>query len=169
MEDIEIYKAKPGDEKILAYIQAESWKAAFAEILTAQELKRCTDLEKCKEMYQKVLEHSEISIWIEKVDKKPHCIAAWSPNRDKLGKDVAELICIHSLKEKWHQGYGTLMMRHVLGEMKKAGYVKVVLWVFEKNLRARAFYEKQEFVQAGRRQINEISEIMYLKNLVTDS
>lgn len=44
------------------------------------------------------------------------------------------------------------MMRHVLGEMKKAGYVKVVLWVFEKNLRARAFYEKQEFVQAGRRQ-----------------
>lgn len=69
MEDIEIYKAKPGDEKILAYIQAESWKAAFAEILTAQELKRCTDLEKCKEMYQKVLEHSEISIWIEKVDK----------------------------------------------------------------------------------------------------
>lgn len=34
---------------------------------------------------------------------------------------------------------------------------------------ARAFYEKQEFVQAGRRQINEISEIMYLKNLVTDS
>lgn len=35
MEDIEIYKAKPGDEKILAYIQAESWKAAFAEILTA--------------------------------------------------------------------------------------------------------------------------------------
>ena len=150
MGDIEIYKAKPGDEKILAYIQAESWKAAFAEILTAQELKRCTDLEKCKEMYQKVLEHSEISIWIEKVDKKPHCIAAWSPNRDKLGKDVAELICI-------------------LGEMKKAGYVKVVLWVFEKNLRARAFYEKQEFVQAGRRQINEISEIMYLKNLVTDS
>lgn len=150
MEDIEIYKAKPGDEKILAYIQAESWKAAFAEILTAQELKRCTDLEKCKEMYQKVLEHSEISIWIEKVDKKPHCIAAWSPNRDKLGKDVAELICI-------------------LGEMKKAGYVKVVLWVFEKNLRARAFYEKQEFVQDGRRQINEISEIMYLKNLVTDS
>lgn len=150
MEDIEIYKAKPGDEKILAYIQAESWKAAFAEILTAQELKRCTDLEKCKEMYQKVLEHSEISIWIEKVDKKPHCIAAWSHNRDKLGKDVAELICI-------------------LGEMKKAGYVKVVLWVFEKNLRARAFYEKQEFVQAGRRQINEISEIMYLKNLVTDS
>ena len=150
MEDIEIYKAKPGDEKILAYIQAESWKAAFAEILTAQELKRCTDLEKCKEMYQKVLEHSEISIWIEKVDKKPHCIAAWSHNRDKLGKDVAELICIHS-------------------EMKKAGYVKVVLWVFEKNLRARAFYEKQEFVQAGRRQINEISEIMYLKNLVTDS
>lgn len=150
MEDIEIYKAKPGDEKILAYIQAKSWKAAFDEILTAQELKRCTDLEKCKEMYQKVLEHSEISIWIEKVDKKPHCIAAWSPNRDKLGKDVAELICI-------------------LGEMKKAGYVKVVLWVFEKNLRARAFYEKQEFVQAGRRQINEISEIMYLKNLVTDS
>ena len=61
------------------------------------------------------------------------------------------------------------MMQHILDKMKKDGYVKVVLWVFEKNLRARAFYEKQGFVQAGRRQINEISEIMYLKNLVTDS
>ena len=38
MEDIEIYKAKPGDEKILAYIQAESWKAAFAEIMYLKNL-----------------------------------------------------------------------------------------------------------------------------------
>ena len=38
MEDIEIYKAKPGDEKILAYIQAESWKAAFDEIMYLKNL-----------------------------------------------------------------------------------------------------------------------------------
>ena len=28
-----IRKAIPGDEKVLAYIQTESWKAAFADIL----------------------------------------------------------------------------------------------------------------------------------------
>lgn len=36
-----IRKAVPGEEQVLAYIQMESWKAAFADILSPEELKRC--------------------------------------------------------------------------------------------------------------------------------
>ncbi len=43
-----IRRVKPGDEGDLAYIQTESWKAAFADILDADTLKKCTNIEKAK-------------------------------------------------------------------------------------------------------------------------
>lgn len=38
MDNVFIRKAIPGDEQALAYIQTESWKAAFAGILSPEEL-----------------------------------------------------------------------------------------------------------------------------------
>ena len=40
-----IRKATLGDEKVLAYIQTESWKAAFADILPPDDLERSTNIE----------------------------------------------------------------------------------------------------------------------------
>ena len=166
MSKVEIRKACPGDEKILAYIQTESWKAAFCHILAEETLKRCTRIEKAEKMYENVLQNPDIHMLIEYVDEKPHCIAAWSLNRNDLGEDVAELVCIHSLCDNWHRGYGSVMMEHVLQEMRKAGYNKVILWVFEKNMSARKFYEKHGFVLTDSRQeaLGE-TEVMYLKML----
>ncbi|WP_419496194.1 GNAT family N-acetyltransferase [Faecousia sp.] len=42
----------------------------------------------------------------------------------------AELICIHSLPENWHKGYGRQMMNRVLKDIKENGYSEVFLWVF---------------------------------------
>lgn len=36
--NITIRKAKPGDEKTLAYIQTESWKSAFVDIISAEDM-----------------------------------------------------------------------------------------------------------------------------------
>ena len=46
MDNVFIRKAIPGDEQVLAYIQTESWKAAFAGILSPEELVRCTNQER---------------------------------------------------------------------------------------------------------------------------
>ncbi len=166
MSEIELRRAELGDEKILAYIQTESWKAAFSGILSSEELERSTDLKKAEEMYQSVLHHDAVKMTIEFVDKKPHCIAGWSQNRCDLGKNTAELICIHSLCDRWHQGHGSLMMRHILDEIKKAGYSEVILWVFEQNQNARRFYEKHGFEFTGRKnQAHGATEIMYAKRL----
>lgn len=166
MNNIELRGARSGDEKILAYIQTESWKAAFSEIISPEELERSTDVRKAEEMYKNVLNCQFVNVIIEFVDEKPHCIAGWSRNRSDLGQNTAELICIHSLCDKWRQGYGSVMMRHVLDEIKKAGYSEVVLWVFEKNLNARRFYEKHGFVLSElKNESHGAVEIMYSKNL----
>ena len=41
-----IRRVKPGDEERLAYIQTESWKEAFLEIIPADILSKCTDVKR---------------------------------------------------------------------------------------------------------------------------
>ena len=166
MDNVKIRKAIPGDEQVLAYIQTESWKAAFVDILSPEELERCTNLEKAEQMYHNVLRRDGCNMAIEFVDGKPHCIAAWGKNRCDLGDTVGELICIHSLQNNWAKGYGSAMMEFVLAQLQQAQYESVILWVFEDNTRARKFYEKHGFELTGQKKpANGIAELMYKKRL----
>ena len=117
---VRIRKAIPGDEKVLAYIQTESWKAAFADILPPDDLERSTNIEKATQMYQRILQTGMCSIAISFVEDTPHCIAAWGKNRCDLGDSVGELICIHSLQDGWRKGYGSEMMKYVLNDLRQA-------------------------------------------------
>ena len=161
-----IRKARNGDEKTLAFIQTESWKSAFADIISTDDLKKYTDIEKAETMYENVLKSRYAEISILEIDEKPHCIAAWSKARNPEFSDSAELICIHSLCDNWGKGYGTMMINHILDEIKNSGYNSVVLWVFEKNTRARSFYEKHGFVLTNSTQTSYGAvEVMYRKNI----
>ena len=164
-----IRKAKIGDEKILGFIQTESWKTAFADIISADDLIKYTDVNKAQEMYLNILKSNYSEISILEIDAKPHCIAAWSKARNPLFSDCAEIICIHSLSENRGKGYGSMMMNHIIDEIKNSGYNSVLLWVFEKNTRARTFYEKHGFELTDNTQISyDAVEVMYRKNLCRD-
>lgn len=166
MDNVIIRKAIPGDEQVLAYIQTESWKAAFADILSTEELVRCTNLEKAEQMYRNVLQREGCNMAIEFVEDQPHCIAAWGKNRCDLGDTVGELICIHSLQNNWAKGYGSAMVEYVLAQLQQADYESVMLWVFETNTRARKFYEKHGFeLTSQTKAYNGITEVMYRKKL----
>lgn len=161
-----IRKVMHGDEKTLAYIQTESWKAAFKDLISEDVLVRSTDLNKATAMYQKLLELGKGNGYILEIDGKPHCIAWWDAARDEDMKGAAELICIHSLKENWGKGYGHLMMERILEDVQKAGYPQIMLWVFDTNTRAIGFYKAHGFVATGRKQpaFGAVEE-RYMKNL----
>ena len=161
-----IERVKPGDEKILAYIQTESWKAGFKDILTPDILEKYTQIDKATGMYRRLLEHNIGNGYLLKIDGKPHCIAYWDKSRENDMPDYAELICIHSLQNQWRHGYGSKMMAKVLCDIEKAGYSKVMLWVFEENLRAKKFYEALGFNLNGKRKKSfESFEICYEKEI----
>lgn len=164
--NISIRKAKLGDEKILAHIQTESWKSAFADIISHEDMARCTDLAKAEAMYENVLKSGYAEISILEIDGKPHCIAAWSKSRNPQFSDCAELICIHSFSENRGKGYGRMMMNHIIYEIENSGYNSVLLWVFEKNTHARRFYEKHGFELTDNTQSSyDAVEVMYRKEL----
>lgn len=57
-----------------------------------------------------------------------------------------------------------MAMEYILNEIQSAGYSKIMLWVFEKNTRARKFYEKYGFVLTDRcHDYLNTAEIMYAK------
>ena len=164
--NVTIRKARLGDEKILAYIQTESWKSAFVDIVSADDMIRYTDIAKAEAMYENVLKSTYAEMSILEIDGKPHCIAAWSKARNPQFSDNAEIICIHSLCDNWGKGYGSIMMNHILNEIKNSGYNSVLLWVFENNTRARSFYEKHGFELTDNKQISYGAvEVMYCKEL----
>lgn len=145
MAEILIRPAVLADAPTLAHIQTQAWTSAFGDILAPEALAQATKLEEAQAMYRFVLEHQLAHVSIQFVDGHPQGLTAWSINRDDLGPDTAELICIHSLPQFWGHGYGSHMMRSVLQEVRSAGYAQLALWVFERNQRARAFYEKHGF------------------------
>ena len=82
-ENYNIRRATAGDAQILAYIQTESWKAAFQNILEPEDLKQCTNLECATAMYQKLLDAKKGNGYILEVEGKPHCIAWWDAARNQ--------------------------------------------------------------------------------------
>ena len=138
-----IRKVKEGDASILAYIQTESWKSAFINILSKEDLEKYTNIDRATDMYEKLLNKKIGNGFILSVDNIPHCITYWDKARDEQMEEYAEIICIHSLSKNWGKVYGTKMMEHILSEIKIAGFNEVVLWVFKDNKRACKFYEKK--------------------------
>lgn len=164
MESVTIRRVAKGDEHILAYIQTESWKAAFRDIIPEDLLAKYTQPEKAAEMYRKLLEDGKGNGYLLEVNGKPHCIAYWDATRESDMPGYAELICIHSLQDQWHRGYGSKMMDRVFSDVQKAGYSKIMLWVFEKNRRAIEFYKAKGFTASGRFQSAlGAAEVMYVK------
>ncbi len=161
-----IRKVQQGDELNLAYIQTESWKAAFQDILSNEILQQATDLTHATAMYKQLLDENIGNGYILEVNSQPHCIAWWGKARDNDMPDYAELICIHSLQDNWRKGCGTQMMNRIMDDMKAAGYDKVMLWVFTNNVRARKFYESCGFVTYGKvKPCFETEEICYERKL----
>ncbi len=164
--NIEIRNAHQGDEKIFAYIQTESWKQAFKDIIPEDVMTKHTDLSGVEAMYTRVVSNPDIYLKLQIVDGKPHCISAWGANRENSNSTSAELICIHSLPDKRRQGLGTIMMESALNDIENAGYSEVVLWCFEENTVARKFYEKIGFVCTGKtKNTFSATEVEYKLNL----
>lgn len=78
-----IERVRLGDEGTLAYIQTESWKAAFKDILSADILQKCTQIDKVTAMYRCLLEQNRGNGYLLKVEGIPHCIAWWDTTREK--------------------------------------------------------------------------------------
>ena len=93
---VNIRRVEPGDESHLAYIQTESWKEAFKDIIPADTLSRCTGLERATAMYKKLLDENKGNGYILELEiMRPelgHAEAA------ELGAKIGQVECCEEMK-----------------------------------------------------------------------
>lgn len=167
MPDVIIRKGQAGDEKEFAHVQVQSWISVFSHILPGETMQRMTDEKRIENMYARLLREGDDNLYLLSVDGMGSCIAGWNRDRSGAMARTAELICIHALPDARGKGYGSGMMERILQDIALTGaFDRVVLWVFEKNTRARRFYEKHGFCATEcRKDSFGATEMMYMKKL----
>lgn len=53
------------------------------------------------------------------------------------------------------QGIGTRLLEHLIQQVRKKGFQKIILWVIRDNEKARKFYERNGFLNSGETRIIE--------------
>lgn len=73
-----------------------------------------------------------------------------APGREQpAGSRVAELVAIYVDPRHWRAGVGRGLAASALAGAGEAGYERMLLWTFEANARARAFYRELGWREDG--------------------
>lgn len=144
----------------LGRIMAVSFRSAFGGFISQETLDRCAVAENCAGLLASLpREMTTLTGWL---DGKLMGLLVFSQHPE--GR--TEIEAIHSLPESWGTGLGAAMLEFALDETnaeKVAG-----LWAFDKNARARRFYEKHGFAFTGETRISEFDgavEVRYERKL----
>ena len=159
--ELQVTYAAPEHCHDLGRIMAESFRSAFRDLVSRETLERCAVAENCAGLIGSI--RTEMGVLAGWVDGRPMGLLVFAQRPD--GR--TEIKAIHSLPESWGTGLGAAMLEFALSE---SGTGKGVgLWAFEKNARARRFYEKQGFSFTGETRVREFDgaiEVRYERNLV---
>jgi Acetyltransferases len=165
MNEIVIRSAQTEDVDILTEIQIESWKKAFASILSKETLQKFTDFDLCKKILNSVLDSQKGRLSIAFLNGEACGELFWcDAEQDMPG--YAEIVALHSLQKSWGKGVGKALMDNTLAEISASGKSHTFLWVFKENNRARKFYEKSGFHTDGSERVSDFDnaiEIMYVR------
>jgi ribosomal protein S18 acetylase RimI-like enzyme len=130
------------DARGIAKVHVRSWQAAYAGIVPDEDLARLS-LGQREQFWTGILSKDERATLV-LVDG--HLVAGWSsfgPARDEDCDPTlfTELYGIYLLPEYWSTGCGKQLYRATETRIRRNSIENLVLWVFEKNTRARRFYE----------------------------
>jgi len=134
---------KSDDRFSISRIYEESWKFAYKGIIPQSYLDSIQAGE-----WAVNLDNSEMRsiVAVEKdllIGTSSFCASRFS---DFAG--YGEIVSIYLLPEYMGKGYGKCLLKYAIGELTKTGFQDIFLWVLEKNIRARNFYERQGFICA---------------------
>lgn len=99
--------------------------------------------DKLKKNLTQFVEYKYFAAWL---DDKIIGILILGPCRDidLNSADIGEVCAIYLHPDHFGMGYGYKIMEFAISKLK-INFNKVILWVLEENLQARAFYEKVGF------------------------
>ena len=141
---MEIRPIRPHEIDDVSRIYALSWKAAYQGIVP-----------------QDYLDALKEDRWAPYLAKSPFCslvlmdngeyigTSAFGKARDEAMPGWGEIVSIYLRPEYFGLGYGEKLLDAVVNALSDKGYADIYLWVLAENMRARRFYERNQFHHNG--------------------
>ncbi|MGD0862833.1 MAG: GNAT family N-acetyltransferase [Candidatus Limnocylindrales bacterium] len=155
-----IRRAGPTDAGAIARLTITGWKAAYRGILPRDFLDGIS-VHAREAVWRDRLERDEagrLPAWLaERGGRALGFVSSGPPRDEDVPLPAAEVYAIYVRPEEWRRGVGQALLETALRHWRDRGVATLVLWVFEANARARAFYEAMGWQPDGARQELELA------------
>jgi GNAT superfamily N-acetyltransferase len=154
-----IRRATPADAPAIAAVQARTWRHAYADIV---DFERMPDPEQQAPRWAaRVDGGGVVHVWDQ--DGRVVGFATAGPGRDETS--VAELYAIYVDPPAQGAGVGSALLAAAEQSLRDEGHGEAILWTFEANGLARAFYERHGWEADGQRREGLATEVRYRRAL----
>jgi GNAT superfamily N-acetyltransferase len=151
---IEIRAARVDDAERMAEVNAAGWREGYRGIVPDSRRNNLPVGRWRREM-REGLESPRGSSFtrIAELDGRfaGYCFVAAPGREEPDGSPVCELAALYVEPDAWRSGVGTALLDSALAEAASAGCDEMLLWTFEENARALAFYRSMGFLPDGGR------------------
>ena len=144
---IKIRKALQEDAKDYALCHIYCWQTAYKGIVPDDFLENMlVEKEKYIERYKNNLtEPGDCKYYCVIYEEKMIGFITIYKGFNENNFEVGEIWAIYLIEEYRNKNYGKEMLKFAITELKRFDLKEISLWVFEKNIRARKFYESNNF------------------------
>ena len=162
LEQITIRPAALPDAETIARIHVDSWRQAYAGYVPQAYLDSI-EVSESETMWSDVLIQPETNVLLAQASGRTLGFASVGPAKDEDAEPIdLTLYTMYLDKEAWGLGVARLLMKSV--DDLISAEAAMTLWVFEKNARARKFYERNGFKHDGVERLESFSG-EYLKEM----
>jgi GNAT superfamily N-acetyltransferase len=176
-----IRSASTADAAEISSVQRDSWLAAYEGIIVHEIIDRVTapdDGARVRQVFRvRPWQRTIVAVaqpgivGYASFGPELDVFAPWPHPISPAGQQgqIGEVYALYVRPAWWSTGTGRALMDHVLAKVSRAGYPCVILWVLERNARARKFYERAGFRPDGASHVLEglggVIEIRYRRML----
>ena len=148
---LEIIKADTSHAQDMGHVHAKSWQKAYRGIASDDFAGAFTPQKRAEIFAQSIsAKPDEDEYYLFKVDGRPAGIALLHKSREKSADGIdGEIYAIYFHPDFWGTGAAHKAFQFCVQRLKDWGCEKIIIWVLEKNTRARRFYEKHGFTSDG--------------------
>ena len=144
--------AVPDDARAIAEVQVETWRAAYTGLMP-QSVLDGLDVDQREQWWSRAVVAEGYAVFVAEQDDRVVGFVSVGPCRDAEG--LGELYAIYVRPESWGTGAGLALMEASV-DWLAARWPEAVLWVAERNPRARSFYERYGWT-AGTSRVEEVA------------
>jgi GNAT superfamily N-acetyltransferase len=140
---VRIREAFPIDTEAIVEVTASGWRGAYPGIVPARHL-RDLPISTWRHDVRSGLRSPDGDSFTRIADLDGvvagYCFVAAPARGEQEGSRLAELVAIYVEPAFWRSGIGRELAQAAISEARDRSYAEMVLWTFETNRRALAFY-----------------------------